>query len=153
MNKVTRNYKMFYRLLKLLSETGNAGTSADDLKEDLVSEFTGARTTHLSEMYATEYSLMVGAMEAQIAESKDAVGDIWRKRVMGSIGAWLRSTSTEVGDEAKAIKGIACKAAGGITDFNKIPVNKLRAIYYEFLEKQKVAKRTAERLKTEGLKG
>jgi hypothetical protein len=135
------NHREFYRLLEALSKT--AGVPKADLKTDLVNEFTDKRTEHLHEMDDIEFSLMMGAMAAQIEENKDKTGDIWRKRVMASIGGWLNMTSPEqeAQNRAALIKGIACKSAGGgIKDFNKIPVSKLRAIYYEFLEKQKIKK-------------
>ncbi|MDR2286955.1 MAG: hypothetical protein LBE04_05715 [Prevotellaceae bacterium] len=137
---MTRNYKNFYRLLKILSDT--CGISGEDLKNDLISSVTLNRTTHLGAMDDMEYSLMIGAMEAEIKDGKNKTGDLWRKRVMGSIGGWIRIANVEVeGNEAVFIKKLACRAAGdGIKDFNKIPVNKLRAIYYEFLNKQKIAK-------------
>lgn len=137
-----RNHKKFYRLLKIMSDA--SGLPADELREQLVEQFTDGRTKSLTQTEATEYSLMIGAMEAQATEKPDeANADLWRKRVMGSIGGWLRlkAEAGEIDDEAAVIKAIACRAAG-CTDFNKIPLSKLRAVYYEFLEKQKIAKRT-----------
>lgn len=65
------------------------------------------------------------------------IPDMWRKRVMASIGGWLKLQNIEgTGD---MIKGIACRASGN-DNFNKITVPRLRDIYYEFLSKQKIAK-------------
>ena len=61
--------------------------------------------------------------------------DQWRKRVMASIGAWLRSQNRE--DNANYIKAIACQATG-YSNFNKIPINRLVAVYYEFIRKYEV---------------
>lgn len=60
----------------------------------------------------------------------------WRKRVIAVIGAWLRYTNKPEGIEH--IKAIACRAAGNAKDFNAITVSKLRIIYNEWLEKNKV---------------
>lgn len=60
--------------------------------------------------------------------------DKWRKRVMASIGAWLRATNQE--QNAKRIMGIACRASG-YSNFNEIPLDRLRNLYYSFLNKQK----------------
>ena len=58
--------------------------------------------------------------------------DVWRKRVMASIGGWLRSIGKP--ESADTIKAIACRATG-YTNFNKIPIARLRSVYYEFRRK------------------
>lgn len=64
-------------------------------------------------------------------------GDKCRKRVIASIGAWLRLCNVD--HDINSIKAIACKASG-YKSFNKIPVSRLRPIYYEFINKQKSTK-------------
>lgn len=64
--------------------------------------------------------------------------DKLRKRVMASIGAYLRTIGCE--SNATVIKGIACRASG-YDDFNKIPKERLRNLYYAFNNKVKDAKR------------
>lgn len=64
----------------------------------------------------------------------DPEADVWRKRVMAAVGAWLRNCAIE--STAEKIKTIACRAAGVEQGgFNKIPVARLRNIYYEFKKK------------------
>lgn len=60
--------------------------------------------------------------------------DKLRKRVMASIGAYLRATGRK--GNATVIKGIACRASG-YDDFNKIPKERLRNLYYAFNNKVK----------------
>jgi hypothetical protein len=60
----------------------------------------------------------------------------WRKRVMAAIGAWLRVIKKTDGSDV--VKAIACRAAG-YDNFNKIPVSRLRDLYYEFYNKSKTA--------------
>lgn len=61
-----------------------------------------------------------------------------RKRVIASIGGWLRMIGK--GDEGISyIKGVACQAAK-VDNFNKIPLERLNNIYNMFLRKQKDAK-------------
>jgi hypothetical protein len=60
--------------------------------------------------------------------------DEWRKRVMASIGGWLRQTGHE--QNAQLIKSIACRATGS-DSYNCIPKERLINIYYAFLNKQK----------------
>lgn len=60
--------------------------------------------------------------------------DDWRKRVMASIGGWLRTIGRD--QNAQIIKQIACRATGHHL-FNEIPIERLMNIYYSFLKKQK----------------
>ena len=67
--------------------------------------------------------------------NKDAKeADNLRKRVIASIGGWLRLTGKQ--HNIDTIKGIACRATG-YSDFNKIPNERLRNLYNCFLNKQK----------------
>lgn len=74
--------------------------------------------------HTLELQLNKGAKEA----------DALRKRVIASIGGWLRLTGKP--HNIDTIKGIACRASG-YSDFNKIPVERLRNLYNCFLKKQK----------------
>jgi hypothetical protein len=64
--------------------------------------------------------------------------DLWRKRVMASIGGWLKVMS--VTTNADKIKAIACRASA-FENFNDIPRERLNNLYYAFLKKQKDFKR------------
>ena len=131
---MARNYRKFYALLKRLP-------GAD--KEDLVRQFTDSRTDSLSAMSDFEFGIMLSCMAGHAAtktwaDKADAM-DTWRKRVMASIGGWLRACDTQ--HTAETIKAIACRAAQRKA-FNDITLSELRAIYAEFLNKQKAANRT-----------
>ena len=67
--------------------------------------------------------------------------DTWRKRVMASVGGWLRLIGRE--QNAQVIKAIACRATQH-ENYNDIPVDRLRNLYYSFLNKQKDLKRVGE---------
>ena len=67
-------------------------------------------------------------------EPKAAELDRLRKQVMASIGGYLRATHHKGGSDI--IKGIACQATG-YENFNRIPAERLRNLYYAFLNKQK----------------
>lgn len=60
--------------------------------------------------------------------------DRWRKRVIASIGAWLRAMNKE--ESLDIIKGIACRATEAKA-FNLIPLERLRSIYAAFNKKKK----------------
>lgn len=61
-------------------------------------------------------------------------GDIWRKRAIAAVGAWIRAINKD--ESLEIIKAIICRATGN-KDFNRIPVSRLRAVYYEFVQKTK----------------
>ena len=129
---MTRNYRKFYALLKQLPGAE---------KEALVLQFTDNRTDSLYAMHNIEFQTMLAIMEGKLI-SKDMKADdfnMWRKRVMASIGGWLRLCRTEHTPEL--IKAIACRAAKK-TNFNDITLSELRAIYAEFLNKQRAARNT-----------
>ena len=78
------------------------------------------------------------SLEAQVNERKarkDAELDKWRKRVMASIGAWLKSEGRF--SDANIIKGIALRAIPEYTEFNKIPKQRLINLVYLFNNKVK----------------
>ena len=60
--------------------------------------------------------------------------DKYRKRVIASIGAWLRAMNKE--ESLDIIKGIACRATGAKA-FNLISLERLRSIYAAFNNKTK----------------
>lgn len=63
-----------------------------------------------------------------------ATMDKLRKSAMAAVGGYLRLTRQE--SNADIVKGIACRATG-YADFNKIPAERLRNVYYTFSNKQK----------------
>jgi len=77
--------------------------------------------------YTLELQLNKGAKEA----------DSLRKRVIASIGGWLRLMGKQ--HNIDTIKSIACRASG-YSNFNKIPTERLRNLYNCFLKKQRDAK-------------
>ena len=70
----------------------------------------------------------------KILNPKLAELDKHRKRLMGSIGGWLRAMNIR-SDGAK-IKAIACRASRR-DHFNAIPLEQLRSLYAAFNKKQK----------------
>jgi len=111
------NYKEFWYLL-------NSGDRTKT-KNELVKQFSNGRTTSLKKLDCIEYSLMLGAMQADLEKDKT---DYLRKRVIKAIGM-----AKGIDDNITLIKSIAVKAAGKqYTDFNKIPPDRLNKIYYAF---------------------
>ncbi|MDR2836528.1 MAG: hypothetical protein LBV69_10135 [Bacteroidales bacterium] len=66
--------------------------------------------------------------------------DKWRKRLIASIGGWLKLTNQTGNNEIEQIKKIACNASG-FAKFNEIPKQRLISLYYAFNQKQKDIKK------------
>jgi hypothetical protein len=108
-----------------------------DEKEAIKESYGVGSSSDLSEVQLSHLidKLLTGQEHTSLKDSES----MWRKRVMASIGAWLRSIHKQ--DNADVIKAIACRASG-YDKFNKIPVSRLRSIYYEFSHKAKSASAT-----------
>ena len=73
------------------------------------------------------------AIEARI-EPTSVQMDLWRKRLMASIGGWLSTIGKP--QSAAQIKAIACRASG-YDNFNHIPFDRLRSLYNAFKGRQR----------------
>jgi len=101
----------------------------DDEKLALLSGYNVESSKDLNEKQLID---LINKLEGK---QTDPEGDMWRKRVIAAIGAYLRRTNQT--ETIEYIKSIACRAAE--TDsFNKIANTKLRAIYSEFTKKEQV---------------
>jgi len=70
--------------------------------------------------------------------------DIWRKRVIAVISAYIKFVGKEYENttaKMNAIKGIACRASGH-SPFNDIPKAALRDVYNAFVKTNKVMERS-----------
>ncbi|MEG1842553.1 MAG: hypothetical protein RR221_07570 [Alistipes sp.] len=74
------------------------------------------------------------SLSRQAGENKGDEMDKLRKRAMAAVGGYLRLTKQD--SSVDIVKSIACRATGH-TNFNKIPAERLRNIYYTFSNKQK----------------
>lgn len=117
--------KKFHTLCSVLGLT-------DDEKHAIVSSY-GVESSRDMD---THDLINVCAKLSEQANKKAGHGEVdkLRKRVMASIGAYLRATGRK--GNATVIKGIACRASG-YDDFNKIPKERLRNLYYAFNNKVK----------------
>jgi hypothetical protein len=102
----------------------------NDGKRDIVESFGEESTSDLSIQQLVEACAAV----ERIINPALAETDKWRKRLIASIGGWLKAMNRE--SNIDQIKGIACRAAG-ITNFNRISEERLRSLYYAFRKKQK----------------
>ncbi len=117
----------------------------EDEKHSLLSSWGVSSSTELSDEKLYELTLFLGLelkkrsskAKAQKQADHRAELDKWRKRVIASIGAWLKLTNQPCG--IGYIKATACQGAE-VTNFNKIGISKLRSLYNEFGNKNKVQK-------------
>lgn len=94
---------------------------------------------------------VISKLEPKTQTSKTYGGaspDQWRKRVMASIGSWLKLAGKE--SNANVIKSIACRATG-YTNFNSIPAARLSNLYNEFRKKSTDAE-SVQQVKAEEIK-
>jgi len=116
---------------------GRLGMSVSDRDAFL----SGYGVEHTNEMSVEQLLAACQSLE-RVLKPRISEEDRWRKRVMAAIGGYLSGNREgfSSGGQAAVIKAVACRAAG-CTDFNRIPLGTLRAIYYEFRNKQKVRAR------------
>lgn len=103
----------------------------DDMRAELAYQFSTCRTSHISELKSTEASELIGRLKRNQGRTDTAL-DVWRKRLMAAVGAYLRAFGYS--ESAAAIKTIACRAAGmpNADCFNQIPLERLRGLYNAF---------------------
>jgi hypothetical protein len=95
-------------------------------------DLSNAQLFQIIERLQPEGKKPVGVADPPVFEQHNM--DTWRKRVMASIGGYLRLMGYD--NNAEAIKAVACRATS-IENFNKIPLNRLVNIYNLFNQKQK----------------
>jgi len=115
------------QLIKQFHTVCSKGGITTDNRRAIVGAYGCESSRELTE---EELEEIIGKLNADMS----ADGDKWRKRVMASIGAWLRRVNIE--QSPVMIKAIACRASG-YPHFNAIPVSRLRDVYYEFVRKAK----------------
>ncbi len=99
-----------------------------------------AKTDFLESNYGVSSSAELAAWQLEEVckllqrNTKGDKGEKWRRMVMASIGGYLKRNGFE--NNEQMIKAIACRATG-YKSFNKIPIDRLRNVYYAFLKKQK----------------
>ena len=118
------------RLIKKFHTLLGKANIGNDGKEAILSAYRVESTKDLSVRELIEVcSLIDGRANPKLAEL-----DRSRKRLMASIGGWLRLMSITGG--ISKIKAIACRAASR-DQFNDIPLEQLRSLYAAFNKKQR----------------
>lgn len=129
------SHALFWSLIKNIE--GYCEAYKETIKESIVFEHSGEKTTSLSEMwnkYPKQYCKMLEALKGdsrqrncRYEENRDKLS----KRTIAAICSWLDKQGYEYPSPAAKIayaKVVACRAAS-CGSFNKIPESKLTAIY------------------------
>ena len=131
--KTTTDHQQGLLLKKFHTKCTRAGLTADE-KAVIIYAFGHESSRELSVSELLRACDMLDAkLNPQIAEL-----DALRKRVIASIGGWLKVMGIE--SNIDKIKAIACRA-GEAGSFNEMPRERLNNLYYAFLKKQKDFKR------------
>lgn len=121
--KTTQN-KLLAKFHILLSKCPDPATA----KEEILTSYNCNSSRYLSEAQLAEAcNALELSLDPQLAELNRS-----RKRLMASIGAWLKAMNKH--SNADIIIGIACRASGK-SRFNNIPLDQLRSLYYAFRKK------------------
>jgi len=110
-----------------------AGWDEED-KKALLAQYGVQSSKELRSQELEEICRQLSQCFGQAAQEKDK----WRKRLIGAIGAWLKTMDKEKGNNLPLIKGIACRAAR-CKEFNQIELSHLRGLYFAFRKQEKMA--------------
>lgn len=139
-----KTHGLFWRLLQ--ETEGYKDAYKEVIKEGIVHQYSGGKTTSLSEMYErypAAYAKMVEAMKGPYKKRTERYRDEQdknRKRVIAAICGWLDKIGYKFATRQEKIdyaKACACRAAS-CSSFNKIPSSKLTAISFLYNNKTAV---------------
>ena len=122
----TEQKKLIKKFHTLIGKVGGGNVRKEAILWRLGVEHTNELSVH---QLIEECDALILELNPKLAEL-----DKYRKRLMASIGGWLRAMSI-LSDGAK-IKAIACRASQR-DNFNDIPLEQLRSLYAAFNKKQR----------------
>lgn len=118
------------RLIKKYHVMANQTGMDTEERKAFLKEFTGKQ----SSKDCTYRELMeVCAVLEQMINPKVKQADYWRKRVLSACGRYVKALGNANHNNANYVKAIICRSAKvKVEDFNRIPINKLQALYNSF---------------------
>lgn len=137
-------HALFWSLLKEVP--GYKDSYKDVIKEGIVHQYSGGKTTSLSEMYKrfpAQYCEMIESLKGDYWQKRERYESSWdrsAKRVIAVICSYVDKFNyefTSPSAKVQYVKSIACRAAN-CESFNKIPESRLSAIYNFYCEKNRV---------------
>lgn len=122
--------KEILRLIKKYHVMANQTGMDTEERKAFLKEFTGKQ----SSKDCTYRELMeVCSVLEQMINPKVKQADYWRKRVLSACGRYIKALGNANHNNANYVKAIICRSAKvKVEDFNRIPVNKLQALYNSF---------------------
>lgn len=141
--EATKQHKRFWSLLK--AQPAYSPELHNELKSALVRLYSDGKTESLSELQSRWpdryermiYNLKAGAIELpQQRRTYDPNAEVWRRRVIAVLCAWIDNNKLVVESKTQYAKSIACQAANCAL-FNRIPVSRLAEIYNFYLKRNK----------------
>jgi helix-turn-helix protein len=133
----TADFKLFHALMR------QAGATPEE-KKILINFYSDGKTTSLKELFKNHndaYNDMIESLKVQISDMpkvNTSEGDVWRKRCIAAISAWLDINGNKPNDRMKYIKSVACRTvAKDDSYFNKLTIAQLRTIYNSFIKQRK----------------
>ena len=90
---------------------------------------------HISQLTAEQAAEFINLLQG--GDPATQALNVWRKRLMAAVGAYLKSKNYEPTPDR--IKATACRAAGmpNAQCFNHIPVDRLRSLYNAFCQRNR----------------
>lgn len=136
-----KTHGLFWTLLKQVD--GYASAYKEVIKEGLVHEYSGGKTTSLSELYErfpADYARMIENLKGPYKKRKERYWDEQdkdRKRVIAACCGWLDKIGYQFSNRDEKIRyAIACICrAANCGAFNAIPSSKLTAISFLYNNK------------------
>lgn len=118
------------RLIKKYHVMANQTGMDTEERKAFLKEFTGKQ----SSKDCTYRELMeVCSVLEQMINPKVKQADYWRKRVLSACGRYIKALNNENHNNPNYVKAVICRSAKvKVEDFNRIPVNKLQALYNSF---------------------
>ena len=108
---------------------GQAGLDKEERKE-LLLQLTGKQSS--KDCTYRELMEVCSSLEL-IINPKVKQADYWRKRVLSACGRYIKALNNENHNNPNYVKAVICRSAKvKVEDFNRIPVNKLQALYNSF---------------------
>lgn len=126
----TIDEKETLRLIKKYHVMANqSGMDAEERKE-----FLKMLTGKESSKDCSYFQIMFVCKELEkIINPKVKQADYWRKRVLSACGKYVKALGNANHNNANYVKAVICRSAKvKVEDFNRIPVNKLQALYNSF---------------------
>lgn len=141
--KKENKFAIFHALMRQFNAT------ADD-KKIMISHISKEETTSIRTLYSKYpdlYETLIKNLKTRVNELpviNDPKADIWRKRCIAAISAWIDTKGFKPDNRMDYIKTIACRTVEKQSNyFNKLTIAQLRNIYNGFINQRNAIEKAA----------